>query len=1245
MSGEIINENMYFVRTVSDSANILETKKTIHHRKDMAHDHSKGKAKVVLHLSDAGVQLLKLSREANLTNPANFKVVFGDGPLGLDLEKNLSDLERYGVHSGRRASGLDFSAVVKSVSGQGAIKGIQVGNYLVSVNGKATNSLSFKKTMDVLRKASRPVTLEFMGVLSPLVLDTADLQERLLLQWNYNQINDCTLNDSGQIVFRVQASSFGSHAQGSAAETLTIFQADEASEITQAVQQAKQAAMGEDHQSADPGAGAAKPQGETLGPRPTAYLDALRDGGALLKFSRYGEPHFRQFTLSSDMTVLNWYSPKKKTKPTSVLISQIHLVLQGQTTDIFKKHRSHAQLAHLSFSLYYSKAVVAGAAGGGENDDDEAAGGKQKLGSTSATLDLCCKDTDELNTWVTGMQWLVKRARLKLSGNLHSSDAAEGIGGDADSDLPTARTRGISYSSNELLGGGGNFQSQAGAGSIASSAGSLSFMGDEEEEEHEAGQKLQRMVTAKGFDTQQHHNVHQFDAYTWGHGGWGQLGHGKPAGAGGGKDAAPAADWKDSSGGDDGIGDEHVEQEAMRDRHGTSSASTLTSATKGVSFALTPGESGEGDKAIEVGDDWKDKAKPTRIESLAFHKSSDDSGAGEAGTAANMKSIACGFNHTAGVAFDGSVYVWGHSGCGRVGVGVGAIGSGAPKRPSLVAMDSGTALVSSEGGADSASSAASPLRPSSSRRLLEHQPAPARLEARLFGKKCLVRQLACGHFHTLAVTDVMGPGIDGTGGGALYAWGSGFFHQLGIGGSIIGGGGDRTEPTRVHVSVKRRHVHRTANGGATNAPTNAEDFSVSESSLRSVSAADELDMDPVDVRSSTSKYEAEGEAEELPARFVSVAAGLFSSAAISSDGRLYSWGSDSPMVNVEDKLAAQRRASEVVERDTMYHGVLGHGLGAPRAELRPRVVSSLKSWRLSSVSCGDWHMVAVGRPREGRDVVDDGYEYEHDGDEEYLESIKPAESLLQKRLVKTQRAQARALEAAKRKAEAEQAGTEVASLGKRLSKRMSISKHRQNSKADLDDVSENNNKEAANPPVPPVAGNEAVVEQEGDDEEEAAEEQEVSASALVNAKAFTEMETVRVRARNVGQACVLTWGWGACGQLGHGDYENCYSPKVVNAIHTMSWSTVISADCGAAHTAAIVGRNEDYAHEHEQHTHGAAVDEHEQEARGRTRSTALGAEAEQEALVRLVGEEKKVFTWGLGLPAAGDIGSRCACYY
>ena len=57
----------------------------------------------------------------------------------------------------------------------------------------------------MLKAAKRPVTLTFQDVLSPLVLDPRDLTERLIIQWNYSSVANCSLNEHEQVVFRVHA--------------------------------------------------------------------------------------------------------------------------------------------------------------------------------------------------------------------------------------------------------------------------------------------------------------------------------------------------------------------------------------------------------------------------------------------------------------------------------------------------------------------------------------------------------------------------------------------------------------------------------------------------------------------------------------------------------------------------------------------------------------------------------------------------------------------------------------------------------------------------------------------------------------------------------------------------------------------------------------------------------------------------------------------------------------------------------
>jgi hypothetical protein len=155
---DFVTDGMYLVRAISDSSHTLKTKATVHHRvgQDMQHDHSHGKAKYAMHISRTSVQILKLSRRRNVRGSSQYTVTFDtgshgrdsddNGGLGLELETNISDKERYGVASGRRASGIDFSAVVTGVSGQAEQKGVQLGNYLVEINGQSTLKWTFKKT-------------------------------------------------------------------------------------------------------------------------------------------------------------------------------------------------------------------------------------------------------------------------------------------------------------------------------------------------------------------------------------------------------------------------------------------------------------------------------------------------------------------------------------------------------------------------------------------------------------------------------------------------------------------------------------------------------------------------------------------------------------------------------------------------------------------------------------------------------------------------------------------------------------------------------------------------------------------------------------------------------------------------------------------------------------------------------------------------------------------------------------------
>ena len=79
-----------------------------------------------------------------------------DGPLGLNL-----------ISTGTEGPGMGRSAAVESVSPQvkDASGGVaQRGHLILTVNGESTASLTFRETMEKLRAASRPVTLDLRAV-------------------------------------------------------------------------------------------------------------------------------------------------------------------------------------------------------------------------------------------------------------------------------------------------------------------------------------------------------------------------------------------------------------------------------------------------------------------------------------------------------------------------------------------------------------------------------------------------------------------------------------------------------------------------------------------------------------------------------------------------------------------------------------------------------------------------------------------------------------------------------------------------------------------------------------------------------------------------------------------------------------------------------------------------------------------------------------------------------------------------
>lgn len=75
----------------------------------------------------------------------------------------------------------------------------------------------------------------------------------------------------------------------------------------------------------------------------------LKKGSKLIKYSRKGKPKIREFRLSSDETILVWYS---KHKEKCLKLSAVSKIIPGQRTAVFRRFL-RPEKDYLSFSLIY----------------------------------------------------------------------------------------------------------------------------------------------------------------------------------------------------------------------------------------------------------------------------------------------------------------------------------------------------------------------------------------------------------------------------------------------------------------------------------------------------------------------------------------------------------------------------------------------------------------------------------------------------------------------------------------------------------------------------------------------------------------------------------------------------------------------------------------------------------------------------------------------------------------------------
>ncbi|KAL8429118.1 hypothetical protein Efla_003171 [Eimeria flavescens] len=139
-----------------------------------------------------------------------------------------------------------------------------------------------------------------------------------------------------------------------------------------------------------------------------AVLQMRRGEPNLLKHTRFGHPHLRQFQLSADRQRLVWYSASKGKDASVVHIHDLRGLVLGQKSVTFMGYRIPA-LQHLSFSLVFKEDGVPPNFSAGVELSDACL-------EEARTLDLTCKDEFEFDTWVTGFKAIIAANKgLKLS--------------------------------------------------------------------------------------------------------------------------------------------------------------------------------------------------------------------------------------------------------------------------------------------------------------------------------------------------------------------------------------------------------------------------------------------------------------------------------------------------------------------------------------------------------------------------------------------------------------------------------------------------------------------------------------------------------------------------------------------------------------------------------------------------------------------------------------------------------------
>jgi len=127
-------------------------------------------------------------------------------------------------------------------------------------------------------------------------------------------------------------------------------------------------------------------------PRPKEeYVTALKKGNYMLKYGRRGQPHKAHFVLSEDLQSLSWTSKRARggKDRKEISLHDVYAIEAGQGTEVFKRFPQHKHLKGLSFSILYRNI---------------------KRGERRS-LDIVCSNEDEYELWFTGLTYFHETLR------------------------------------------------------------------------------------------------------------------------------------------------------------------------------------------------------------------------------------------------------------------------------------------------------------------------------------------------------------------------------------------------------------------------------------------------------------------------------------------------------------------------------------------------------------------------------------------------------------------------------------------------------------------------------------------------------------------------------------------------------------------------------------------------------------------------------------------------------------------